>query len=213
MNKNSLYIGATVLVLVGALAVADHYLSRSYVVNPPLVAEPNAVLLKDQKPGDDTIITYAKLAKPGYVAVYSAPQGGQKELIGTSDLLPAGEHRNVRVHHHHAVQSGATVTAAIVADDGDGVFEDTDATVTTPADADDSATATISDDADFDTSPTDQELSEELEDAGYETDAPSDDSAAIDSPEDGGDTASTTEPETAPETESTTTAETDGTDE
>ncbi|MEZ6209479.1 MAG: hypothetical protein R3B64_02840 [Candidatus Paceibacterota bacterium] len=67
--------------------------------NDSLVLNDNAVVLADQNAGADIVtVSYVKLAKPGYVAVYTFDSDKQnKELAGVSEFLSAGEHFNVKV--------------------------------------------------------------------------------------------------------------------
>ncbi len=154
---------AAVIVLVGGYWYLDHAYATELVTND------NAVLIQDQPPGDETVVTYAKLAKPGYVVVYAKDSGGATTVVGQSDLLPAGEHRNVHVKHHTGshVSSGTTVTAAVVADDGDGVFSPAEDTEVLAGDDADSS-AELSDDAVLDENQSDADVAALLDDAGYD---------------------------------------------
>lgn len=178
MNTKLLAVaGIVITILIGIDAT---YSRSTYVSSGTLVTDDNAILIQDQKPANDTVVTYAKLAQPGYVVLYAPQADGAKTVVGESDLLPAGEHRNVRVHHHHgsSVKSGTGVSAAIVADDGDGIFSpESDTDVLVP-DTGDSATAVITDDAALDTDLSDEELGDLLVDGGYDVD----ESSAADAP-------------------------------
>ncbi|HVW71575.1 MAG TPA: hypothetical protein VHB93_00270 [Candidatus Paceibacterota bacterium] len=141
------------------------YLDRAYAST--LVTNDNAVLLQDQKPGTDTVVTYAKLSKPGYVVIYSTSTAGEKTVAGQSDLLTAGEHRDVHVHTTGTqVASGGTIVAAVVADNGDGTYDANDTEVLAGDDA--AATAEVSDTASLDESPSDADLAKLLDEAGYD---------------------------------------------
>jgi hypothetical protein len=158
--KKGYWIILTVLIL-GLIAI--WYWGGTEEVESSLVTEENAVLIEDQQPGEETTVAYAKLAQPGYVIVYVTDSSGNKSVLGSSDLLPAGEHRKVIVRHRRGSNSnnGTTVSAAIVADDGDEVFSEEDTEVV----ADD---AVISVDVTSDTELTDEELVELLDEAGYD---------------------------------------------
>lgn len=120
-------IAIVIILLALIVVVATSPSKEKYVA---LVEEDNAVLVTDQQPGDEVTVNYVKLDKPGYVSVYSKSQDGAQELLGTSALLSAGEHRNVSVPLNKTVVSGNTVRIAAVADNGDGEFdEETDVAV------------------------------------------------------------------------------------
>lgn len=161
-----------VAVLVVIVAGLAWYFWMSKKADTGLVTEENVVLLSDQQPDDETVVSYAKLAEPGYVTIYGTDANGNQVVVGTSDLLPAGEHKNVRVHHRSgsSTKDGSTITAVVVADDGDGSYTAEDEVI---EEADDSAL--VSDEAELDTDLTDEELADLLEDAGYE---PADDAGS-----------------------------------
>jgi len=112
---------AIVIILLALIVIIATSSSKEEYVS--LVEEDNAVLVADQQPGDEVTVNYVKLDKPGYVSVYSKGQNGAQELLGTSALLSAGEHRNVSVPLKKRVVSGNTVRIGVVADDGDGEFD------------------------------------------------------------------------------------------
>lgn len=91
-----------------------------------LVEESDAVLIADQQPDEETVsVAYVKLSKPGYVSIYETTPTGGRALIGTSDLLLAGEYTNIVVRHRgRNSNSPNTVTAVVVHDDGDEVFDE-----------------------------------------------------------------------------------------
>ncbi|MBU2103547.1 hypothetical protein KKD81_00600 [Patescibacteria group bacterium] len=162
--KSKILLIVVVIVLLGAFA---WYWNNAKEVEASLVSDENAVLVSDQQPADETVVTYAKLSKPGYVVVYSADTDGNKSVLGTSELMSAGEHRNVHVKHRNgAISAGGSISAAIVADNGDGSFsEESDTDVAAEDDA------MISEDADLDLSISDEDLAALLEDAGYDLSA------------------------------------------
>ncbi len=152
-------IGAVVILALVALG-AWYVLGQR---DESLVSEKDAVLVEDQQPGDTTIVTYAKLSQTGYVAVYATDASGNTTLLGTSDLLAAGEHRNVPVRHSTGAAHSGTITGRVIADDGDGTFnEGADTAVL----AEDSGEASA--DAELDLGVSDEDLAELLEGAGYD---------------------------------------------
>lgn len=136
-----------VLVIIVVIAVA---FSRKSHESESLVKESNAVVIADQNSqntADAIKISYAKLSKPGFVVVSSKDTAtGQTVVVGSSELLPAGEHINVVVRRASKRSSTATlpelVTATIVADNGDSLYSTDDELLLT-----DDLSATVSDDA------------------------------------------------------------------
>lgn len=136
-----------VLVIIVVIAVA---FSRKSHESESLVKESNAVVIADQNSqntADAIKISYAKLSKPGFVVVSSKDTAtGQTVVVGSSELLPAGEHFNLTVKRTSKRSSTATlpelVTATIVADNGDSLYSTDDELLLT-----DDLSATVSDDA------------------------------------------------------------------
>lgn len=133
-----------------------------------LVTEDNAVLLVDQQPGDDVVVSYAKLSQPGYVLVYGDnPATGLPAVLGTSTLLPAGEHRGITIRHGQSYSG--RMNAKIVHDDGDGVFDEAaDQAVLADDGTEVSSEADTNVTASEDVALTDEELVAELEAEGYD---------------------------------------------
>lgn len=114
-----------VIVVLAILAVLFINKKDEYV---SLVEEDNAVAVADQLPGEDVVVNYVKLNKPGYVSVYS-DVGGVKTLMGRSYLLPAGEHKDVKVKLNTVIRSGGRAKVYVQEDNGDGVFGEEDINV------------------------------------------------------------------------------------
>lgn len=144
-------------------------------VTETLVEEENAVLVMDQQPGEETVVSYAKLSKPGYVVVYSSDASGKKEVLGTSALLSAGEHKNIKVVHSGMTsKKGSKISAVVVADNGDETYTESDNEVLVETTTEESM-AEISEDAVLDESISDEDLGNLLEDAGYTVEEESND--------------------------------------
>ena len=169
MTTKTWFASGAVLIIVIALGVyAAH--GTAPVADASLVSNGNALLLPNQPSSSDTVVPYVKLSQPGFVIVYTTTTTTQtKQVLGTSDLLSAGEHRNVHVHHDNGAKpaDGSAISATIVADNGDGTYTAGDDTQTLLPD-DQQPTADISDDAVVDDAPTDEQLAAELSDAGYD---------------------------------------------
>lgn len=124
-----------ITVLLTAVIVFSIYqiLRSGHAPGNSAIEEKNAVLLLDQsKDSNEYVVSYAKLSKPGYVLIYSIDRSGRRSVVGRSELLAAGEHVNVRIAKiegsggSSSETGGATsIFASIVADDGDGVFDET----------------------------------------------------------------------------------------
>jgi len=160
-----LVVIALILILVSIFARKD---VDEYTLDN-FISDDNAVVLAEQVPGDRTVVSYTKLAKPGYVLVYGEDEDGNKIFLGSSDLLAAGDHFNTVVRHRSGkrTSSDTKVTALAVADDGDGVFDleiDNDqiadeSEADVDGDAKDPATLTI------------VEIGELIDDAGFDVTA------------------------------------------
>jgi len=165
MNKIFLLIILVAIIGAGAWAWQE---KQNKNAQTALVTDENAVLVSDQQPGDETIVTYAKLAKPGYVVIRATDTSGTKVVLGASDLLPAGEHRNVHVRHRSgtSVISGTAITAEIIVDNGDGTFDEASDNESVADDG-----AIVDGNAELDLTLSDNDLSMLLDDAGYTTEA------------------------------------------
>jgi len=171
MNTKTWFVVGGILIIVIALGLyAAH--GTAPAADAALVTNDNAILLPDQPSTTDTVVPYVKLSQPGFVLVYTTTTTtttGGRQVLGTSDLLSAGEHRNVRVHHHNGSKpaNGSTITATIVADNGDGTYSaDSDTQTLIPDD--EQPTADVSEDAVVDMTQTDEEIATELTNAGYD---------------------------------------------
>lgn len=122
----NLVIGIVVLVLVGA---GFYYLSRSndeapVVENDSVIAEENAVVFVPEQEDEELVVRYAKLAEPGYIIIFLG-EGDEKEVAAQSELLAAGEHRNVKTTKRGGSRAytAAEASVSVVADNGDEVFD------------------------------------------------------------------------------------------
>lgn len=161
-------IGIVIVIIV--IAIAWYYSTGNGVIDEevPIVEENNAVLIIDQEPGDETEVQYAKLSQPGFVLILSTNSEGERVVVGVSEFLEAGEYRTIDISHvgDFETQNGSSVSAVIVADNGDGVFSETDTQVLVDETAP-GTTAMISDEADTEIILTDEELASMLLAAGY----------------------------------------------
>lgn len=118
MNKSQVVVGIVIAILIAGGAF--WYLNKEAAV----VRGEDAVLLQDQPADEEVIVSYARLSKPGYVVVYETNANGDRETVGQSEYLEAGEHRNVVVTRSQArTGNPGSLSAVVVADDGDGSYD------------------------------------------------------------------------------------------
>lgn len=91
--------------------------------NSTMLAEDNAVMVSDQRPG--MIVTgTVYLASPGYLVIHEDNDGVPGAVLGSSMLLTAGENSNVNVSLSRAMKNGEKLNAMLHSDtDGDGSFD------------------------------------------------------------------------------------------
>lgn len=86
-----------------------------------MLAEENAVMVSDQRPGT-TVSGMVVLAAPGYLVIHADNSGKPGAVLGSSALLRAGENANVKVALSRASRDGEVLYAMLHTDDGDGAF-------------------------------------------------------------------------------------------
>jgi len=169
------FIWLVVLIVVVLIVVALVLGGDSPEPTESILADQNAVLVEDQKPADQTVVTFAKLSKPGFVALLGASSGtSTPALMGASDWLAAGEYRHLTIEHNdgQVLPHGSAVAIVTLADDGNKKFElgvdkeilfqpNTRATGTR-------GFALIKDEAESVDEPSEEELASMLVEAGYE---------------------------------------------
>lgn len=158
------------LVVIAVVVILAITLSKKDDMPQPLTSEENVVVIADQKTDveENTItVGYAKLSKPGFVVLSTKnSQTGEMMVLGTSTLLSAGEHFNIKVKRTgQIISSGKTeiVAASLVADNGDGEYSDADNALTTETGDE----AMIALDIEKDGELSVEEVVGELEDNGY----------------------------------------------
>lgn len=87
------------------------------------VAPFNAVLLAENETGNHVTISYASLTQPGYVVIHKIDNNNNAKLVGHTDLLPTGTSYSITTQISPMATQKTTLTATLVADNGDGVFE------------------------------------------------------------------------------------------
>ncbi len=87
-----------------------------------MLAEDNAVMVSDQRPGT-TVSGTAVLAAPGYLVIHADSAGAPGAVLGSSALLRAGENAGVNITLSRATKDGETLHAMLHSDtDGNGAF-------------------------------------------------------------------------------------------
>lgn len=84
----------------------------------------NGLVVANQSVEDSIFVDTAILEVPGYVVIHRAEEDGSVgEVIGFSDLLPAGETEDFVILLDEEVFVGEELIAMLHADDGDAFFE------------------------------------------------------------------------------------------
>lgn len=84
----------------------------------------NAIYVQDQAPGRKVLVGFAALGEQGFVVIREIDDGMSGEVVGVSELLPAGESGNIPpVMLSREARHGETLIAILHRDDGDGVFD------------------------------------------------------------------------------------------
>ena len=81
-----------------------------------MYAEENALVPTDQRPGNSVSINRALLNQPGYVVVHEESDGQAGAILGSSTLLPKGEHSRVSVTLSRPARDGETLYVMIHAE-------------------------------------------------------------------------------------------------
>ncbi len=89
----------------------------------PATPQSSSINLLDAESGTMVTVATARLAKPGFIAIYRTNSNERTELIGRSSLLSPGSYTNLLIQVDAPVAWKQVITAVIHADDGDGVFE------------------------------------------------------------------------------------------
>src|SRR3989344_1272908 len=140
MNK-SLLIGIAV-VIVGAVGyylysstapVPENTNENSDTTSAGMLAEENAVVVSEQRPGNTVTGSAIYLAASGFLVIHEDTDGQPGAILGASALLQAGENTNVPVTLSRASEEGGTLYAMLHTDaDANGSF---DATIVIPVES------------------------------------------------------------------------------
>ncbi len=95
-----------------------------------MLAEKNAVVMNDQKPGTSLVGSTVYLENSGFLVIHEDANGAPGQILGASALLQSGENKNIRVTLTRQTKDGETLHAMLHADsDGNGKFQ---ASIDTP---------------------------------------------------------------------------------
>ena len=86
-------------------------------------APANSVVLAPAETGMSVTVQSATLSEPGYDVVYRVNSQNETQVIGSSDLLEAGDYSEVSIVLDSGIAKEQTIVAVLHADDGDGEFE------------------------------------------------------------------------------------------
>lgn len=130
---NNKIILSTLAVIILAVGGWYWWLSNQQVVqapetsnkttSAPLMTGKNAIYVGEQLPSKNITVSLASLEKPGFVVIHESKNGKPGGIIGKSNLLSAGENKNILVDLSRVSRDGEVLFAMIHLDDGDGVFE------------------------------------------------------------------------------------------
>ena len=96
-----------------------------------MLAEDNAVVVMEQKPGTSITASLVHLAAPGFLVIHEDANGEPGAILGVSALLQVGGNANVRATLSRATRDGEKLHAMLHTDaDASGSFDaSTDAPV------------------------------------------------------------------------------------
>lgn len=95
-----------------------------------MLAEENAVVVLEQRPGASATASIVYLLSPGFVVIHEDNNGAPGAILGASALLQAGESKSVEVTLSRAARDGERLHAMLHTDaDANGTFS---ASVDTP---------------------------------------------------------------------------------
>ncbi len=89
-----------------------------------LIIGKNAIYVAEQSPSRTVSVAVARLEKSGFVAIHEDNADKPGKILGVSNVLPAGETKNLTpIALSRVTKDGETLYAMIHPDDGDGVFD------------------------------------------------------------------------------------------
>lgn len=79
----------------------------------PMLAEENAVVVTEQRPGNTVKVAKVHLAAAGYVVIYEDTDGETGAILGSSAFLPAGENSKVVITLNRPTKDGETLWSVL----------------------------------------------------------------------------------------------------
>lgn len=94
----------------------------------------NSVVIGETKTGNGIQVESVTLDTIGYVVIYRVNSQGESSMIGRTEALSVGTHRDITVRFSTVIAYEQTIVAVLHEDDGDIVFEfpESDPYLTTP---------------------------------------------------------------------------------
>src|SRR5581483_2008793 len=83
----------------------------------------NSISVSTHTPSSTAVIDSVTLTNPGFVAVYESSNGQTGGILGSSNLLPAGEQKNLTISLSRKTTSGEMLITQVYKDNGDGKFD------------------------------------------------------------------------------------------
>lgn len=93
----------------------------------PLLAEPNAIYVADQKPGREVTVSFVLMAEAGFVVIHEADADGNPgAILGSSAYLAVGEYSqsDVVIKLSRESRDGEVLLAMLHQDNGDATFSE-----------------------------------------------------------------------------------------
>ncbi|MDP3769501.1 MAG: hypothetical protein U1A25_02820 [Candidatus Sungbacteria bacterium] len=89
-----------------------------------LIIGHNAIYVAEQLPGRSVSVSVVRIEKPGFVVIHEDAGDAPGKILGVSNLLPAGETKNLLpIMLLRVAQDGEIIYAMLHVDNGDGVFD------------------------------------------------------------------------------------------
>lgn len=123
-TSTAIGIGAVIIIAILAyLLFANTPTSAPEDTSSAMLAEENAVVVVEQRPGSTATASAVVLASPGFLVIHEDNNGAPGAILGASTVLSAGESKNVEVTLSRATRDGERLHAMLHSDaDANGTF-------------------------------------------------------------------------------------------
>jgi len=128
-NKGIIFFIVIILVIVAGFLLFNTFLKENVIeqeIKEEVMVDDEITLplvVPEQAGGDEIFIERVDLPDVGYLVIHMEKDGKPGEIIGVSDLLPAGIRENFLIKVDEEVVEGDMLFAMIHTDDGDGIFD------------------------------------------------------------------------------------------